>query len=189
VFVGAPFIVVYDASVLFPAPVRDALIRVAEKGLVQAKWTDEINNEWIEALLRTRDDVERTKLERTRDLMNSATRDCLVTGYEELIPALTLPDPDDRHVLAAAIKAGAQAIVTENVKHFPKATLAGYGISAEQPDEFLVGLVDINEGLVAQGLREQWMALKNPPRTKAQFLDTLERRGLVQTVAALRDLI
>jgi len=80
VFVGAPFIVVYDASVLFPAPVRDALIRVAEKGLVQAKWTDEINDEWIEAVPRTRDDVERAKLERTRDLMNAAIRECLVTA-------------------------------------------------------------------------------------------------------------
>jgi hypothetical protein len=67
VFVWAPFIVVYGASVLFPAPVCDALIRVADKGFVQAKWTDEINDEWVEAVMGTRDDVERAKLERIRD--------------------------------------------------------------------------------------------------------------------------
>jgi predicted nucleic acid-binding protein len=187
VFVGAPFIVVYDASVLFPAPVRDALMRVAVKGLVQAKWTEAIHEEWISGVLGTRKDVERAKLERTRDKMNAAIPDCLVTDYEDLIPALTLPDPDDCHILAAAIKAGAQTIVTGNIKHFPDKTLNGYGIAAERPDEFLVGLVDINEGLVAQALREQWTALQNPPLTKAQFLENLERHGLVQTVAAIRD--
>jgi predicted nucleic acid-binding protein len=189
VFVGAPFIVVYDASVLFPAPIRDALIRVAAKGLVQAKWTDEINEEWIDGVLESRTDLERAKLERTCDLMNAAVPDCLVKGYENLIPSLTLPDPDDRHVLATAIKAGAQTIVTQNIKHFPETTLAEYGLSAEKPDEFLLGLVDIDENIVAEALREQWMALKNPPMTKAAFLDNLEQQGLVQTVAAVRGLV
>src|ERR1700704_3911086 len=92
-----------DANVLYPAPLRDLLLQLAVTDLFRAKWTADIHREWIEALLRREPNRDRAALERTRDLMDKATRDCLVGGYEALIPSLTLPDPDDRHVLAAAI--------------------------------------------------------------------------------------
>lgn len=102
------FTVVYDASVLYPAPLRDLLIWVAIKGLVRAKWTDQIQEEWLRNLLEQRPDLDERRLRRTQQLMNRALPDAHVSGYEDLISALELPDPDDRHVLAAAIRAGAQ---------------------------------------------------------------------------------
>jgi hypothetical protein len=85
----------FDANVLYPAPLRDVLM-----DLFRARWSADIHREWIEALLRNEPHRDRGALERTRDLMDSKTRDCLVSGYETLIPSLALPDPDDRHVLA-----------------------------------------------------------------------------------------
>jgi len=105
------YTVVFDACVLYPAPLRDLLLRLSISGLFSAKWTDQIHDEWITNLLETRPDLE-DKLPRTHELMNQAVPDCLVTGYKSLIENLKLPDADDRHVLAAAIRAGAQAIVT-----------------------------------------------------------------------------
>ena len=92
------FTVVYDACVLYPAPLRDLLMHLALTDLFRAKWTDAIHEEWMRSVLENRPDLRREQLERTRDLMNSHVRDCLVTNYEELVSALTLPDPDDRLV-------------------------------------------------------------------------------------------
>jgi hypothetical protein len=93
----------FDASVLYPATVRDILLQLAVTDLFRAKWTADIHEEWIRSLLRDRPQFKRADLERTRTLMDTGVRDCLVTGYQPLIPSLSLPDPDDRHVLAAAI--------------------------------------------------------------------------------------
>ena len=130
------FIVVYDANVLYPNTLRDLLLRITQAGLVQAKWTSQILDEMIRALSRNRPDIPAGKLDRLRDLMNQAVRDCLVTGYEPLVEGLKLPDPGDRHVLAAAIRAGAQVIVTSNLKHFPSADLQPWDIEAKAPDDF-----------------------------------------------------
>jgi len=97
------FVVLYDATVLYPSTLRDLLIRVAQAGLVQAKWSDQILDEVFRNLTANRPDLDPQKLARTRDLMNQAVRDCLVSGYEPLLEAIELPDPDDRHLLAAAI--------------------------------------------------------------------------------------
>jgi predicted nucleic acid-binding protein len=115
------FIVIYDANVLYPNSLRDLLIRIAQAGLVQAKWTNEILDETFGALRRNRPEISQDKLNRLRDLVNAAVPDCLVTGYEPLVEGLKLPDANDRHVLAAAIKAGAQVIVTRNLRTSPPA--------------------------------------------------------------------
>ncbi len=94
--------VLLDANILYPAPVRDVSLQLAADDPVRAKWSADIHQEWINALLRNEPHRHPTALERTRDLMNRATCDCLVTGYDKLISALDLPDPDDRHVLAGA---------------------------------------------------------------------------------------
>ncbi len=117
-------VVVFDACALYPAPLRDLLMRVALTGLVQAKWTDMILDECFENIAVQRPELPPERLRRTRELMIQAVRDCMVTGYEPLVEGLVLPDPDDRHVLAAAIRANAQAIVTANLKDFPKTALA-----------------------------------------------------------------
>jgi len=114
----------YDACVPYPAPLRDLLMHLAMTDLPAARWTDRIHDQWIGALMIKRPDLTREQLQRTRDLMNAHVYDSLVTEYEGLIGSLDLPDPNDRHVLAAAIHCGASVIVTYNLDDFPAEHLA-----------------------------------------------------------------
>lgn len=123
-----PFTALFDADVLHPAGQRDLLIRLAQVGLFRGRWTVRILDEMEQSII-ARHPEHAGKLTRTRDLMCEAVPDCLVTGYEDLIEALTLPDPDDRHVLAAAIRCGAQVLVTNNQRDFPQdVALRGCGL-------------------------------------------------------------
>ncbi len=178
------FHVIYDANVLYPAPLRDLLLRLPVSGLVRAQWTETLLDECFGHIRKNRPDLKPRKLDRTRELMNKAVADCLVTGYEGLVGGLTLPDANDRHVLAAAIRAGAQAIVTMNVKDFPEENLANYNVEAIHPDEFVEDLIDLAPGLVTEIVIEQAGDLKNPPMSVSELLDTLDRTGLGQSVAA-----
>lgn len=135
-----PLVVVYDANVLYPSTLRDVLIRVGLTRLVRPKWTNRILDEVFRNLRANRPDLDPARLGRTRRLMNDAIRDVTVTGYEHLIDQLDLPDPDDRHILAAAIHADAQVIVTRNLRDFPTDRLIRWGVEAQHPDDFLVGL-------------------------------------------------
>lgn len=180
------FVVVYDACVLYPAALRDLLIRLARTGLFAARWSNAIHEEWTRAVLRERPELS-TQLERTVSLMNQAVRDCLIDNYDSLIGGLTLPDPDDRHVLAAAICAGAQTIVTTNLKDFPQDVLETYGIEAVHPDLFIIQQFDLHEAAVLSAVRAQRASLRKPPRSVAELLDTLEAQGLVITADRLRE--
>jgi len=113
-----------DASVLYPALLRNILMRLAIDDLYRAFWSQRIQDEWTQAILRDRPHLPRAQIERTRRLMEHSIDDAMVSGYEPLIETLTLPDADDRHVLAAAIHCGARVIVTANLRDFPNATLA-----------------------------------------------------------------
>lgn len=178
------FVVVYDACVLYPNTLRDLLIRVARAGMVQAKWTDAILDEVERALARI--PVDSSKIPILRERMNMAIRDCLVTGYEPLVEGLKLPDPDDRHVLAAAIKAGAQVIVTSNLKDFPADDLASWSIEAKSPDDFAMDLIGLDERVVYSCVQQIVNARRNPPVTFEDVLGQLERSGLIESTAALR---
>jgi len=120
-----PLVVVLDACVLHPAPLRDLLIRLDLAGMVRARWSERIMEECFASILARRSDLEPHALDRTRELMKAAIPDWEITGFEDLIEDLELPDPDDRHVLAAAIRKSAQILVTSNVKDFPSSALAG----------------------------------------------------------------
>lgn len=181
-----PLTAIYDANILYPAALRDLFIRLAQAGLVRAKWTETIHDEWTRNLLEDNPRLSPDRLQRTRTLMNDAVRDCLVTGYQELIATLSLPDPDDRHVLAAAIHAGADVIVTGNLADFPAETLARFSIEAQHPDDFLVYLLDRAPGVVCAAVKRQRESLRNPPKTVEELLATLEGHGLPQAVARLR---
>ncbi|MBA4063074.1 MAG: PIN domain-containing protein [Isosphaera sp.] len=181
-----PVTAIYDANVLYPAPLRDLFIRLAQAGLVRARWTEAIHDEWVRNVLKDNPALSPDRLARTRGLMNEAVRDCLVTGYEHLIESLSLPDPDDRHVLAAAIRADAEAIVTFNLKDFPAETLAGYGVETLHPDEFLESLFGFAPGPVCAAVKRQRESLRNPPKTAEELLATLEGNGLIQAVSRLR---
>ena len=184
-----PVNAVYDANILYPAPLRDLFLRLGQVGLVRPRWTEMIHDEWIRNLLRDNPQLSPERLARTRSLMNEALRDCLVTGYEELIDCLTLPDPDDRHVLAAAIRARAELIVTYNLTDFPAETLARYDIKAQHPDDFLVSLLDVAPDAVCAAVKRQRQSLRNPPKTAEELLATFQSQGLTQAVAQLRQFI
>ncbi|MBN1347125.1 MAG: PIN domain-containing protein [Phycisphaerae bacterium] len=181
------FTALYDACVLYPAPLRDLLMHLALTDLFRARWTDQIHDEWIETVLAKRPDLRREQLERTRELMNAHVRDCLVIGYEDLTDGLKLPDRDDRHVLAAAIRCGAAVIVTYNTKDFPPACLDEFGIDAQHPDEFIAHLLDLAPASVCAAAKRHRQSLKNPPKTVGQFLDALAAQQLSETVGRLRE--
>lgn len=184
----AQFTALYDSCVLYPAPLRDLLLRVALTDLFRAKWTADIHAEWMRSVLEDRPELA-ARLERTRTLMDAHVRDCLVEGYHDLIPSLTLPDPDDRHVLAAAIRGRADVIVTFNLRDFPATALDPFGIDAQHPDEFIRHLIDLAPGVVAGAAREHRASLKSPPKTAEDYLLTLEQQQLPETVAALRQYV
>ena len=181
----SPPVVVLDACTLYPAALRDILMRLALHQLILARWTDTIHDEWIEAVLRDRSDLTRERLQRTRDLMDLHAEGSLVTGYERRMQGLELPDVDDRHVLAAAIEAEADMILTWNLRDFPEAVLASHGLCAATPDELLTGLVEEHREKMVAVLREARLSLKQPPLTAAEYLATLRNQGLTQTCALL----
>lgn len=183
------FTALLDASVLYSAPLRDLLLELAVSDLYRAKWSDEINDEWIDALLSNRSDLTREQLERTRDLMNMHVRDALVEGYEDLIEIIRLPDPDDRHVVAAAIKGRADVVVTANLKDFPAEALDRWDLAAEHPDEFLQHHFHLSPPTFLAAVKRVHLRLKQPPVTTDEYLRTLEGHGLVATVRELREFI
>jgi predicted nucleic acid-binding protein len=182
------FSVVYDACVLFPAPLRDLLMRIAAAGLVRANWSDSILDECFSNIIEQRPDLSPEKLRRTRELMQQTIPEALVTGHEPLIESLSLPDPGDRHVLAAAIRCGAQVIVTSNLRDFPAASLSSFGIEAKHPDLFLRELLEIAPQSVCAIVEEQCADLRNPPRSRSDLLGILAEQGLTKTVERLREL-
>ncbi|MCB1616703.1 MAG: PIN domain-containing protein [Pseudomonadales bacterium] len=182
----ARFAVVFDACVLYPAPLRDTLMRLSHTGLFKAYWTDRIHDEWMQALLRS-GVYTREALERVRDLMDSHVPDAKVTDYEGLINSIELPDADDRHVLAAAIKCKADAIVTFNLKDFPQDILNTYQLEIIHPDDFIYYQIDMSPPVCCQAIKQQRLALRNPAMTIEQFLSCLQKQQLPQTVSKLKE--
>lgn len=180
------YTVLLDACVLYKAPVRELLIELASTDLFRAKWSAKIHDEWIRNLLKNRPELDETKLRRTAELMNNAVSDSLVGGYESLITALELPDANDRHVLAAAIHAKCDAIITYNLKDFPTAVLGTFDIELLHPDDFLHFQYDLGEADVITSVQRIRARLKNPQIAASHYLDRLESQGLPKTVAALR---
>jgi hypothetical protein len=181
-----PPVAVYDACVLYAAALRDLLMRLTMLGAVRAHWTETIHEEWMRSLLASRPDLSREQLERTKSLMNAHAQDALIAGYESLIPGLALPDPKDRHVLAAAISARARFIVTLNLSDFPARALIPYGVQAQHPDDFISQLLDDAPDLVCEAARQHRASLKNPPKSIAEYLETLGRVRLMQVADRLR---
>lgn len=177
-----------DANVLFSASLRDTLVQCSIEGSFQARWTNQIHEEWIRGVLRQRSDTKETDLRRTRRLMDVHVPDALVEGFEPLIETLSLPDPDDRHVLAATIHAKAGFLVTWNLRDFPASALASHSIQAVSPDAFTLQLLQESQSEVLQALSTQRERLQRPAQTATQFLETLSRQGLTRFVSALEPL-
>lgn len=178
------FTVIYDANVFYPAPLRDLLLRLAATGLFRARWSKDIEGEWVRNLKEDRPELG-SRIDRTVVLINEHAHDAMVEDYQHFIPCVNLPDQNDRHVVAAALKSGAELIVTFNLKDFPDAALAPHGVEAIHPDDFIVDLFDLHAAKVLAAVSAQRQALKNPPRTADELLETLLKQGLPQTVKLL----
>ena len=168
--ISAPFRVLLDANVLFPFTLRDTLLRAAAAGLFQLYWSDEILEETrrnlVEAKVTSADQAARLVA-----TMKRAFPEANVTGYEALVGAMK-NDEKDRHVAAAAVKAGAQVIVTNNLKDFRELP---EGIEAQSADHFLGNLFDLDPDAMVEIVKEQAVALKRPPRSFDEIVNGLEK--------------
>jgi hypothetical protein len=183
---GAPVVTAFlDANVLYPALLRDILMHLASRDLFRARWSAQVHDEWMAALIRDRPDIPLARLERTRHLMDAHFQDAPVEGYEHRMDSLVLPDPDDRHVLAAAIHCGADTIVTTNLRDFPDAALSGFGLQAIHPDAFIRGLFDRDSNAVIDAMRRLRLSFRNPPRSAPELLAAMKARGLTVSADAL----
>lgn len=180
---------VFDACVLYPAPLRDLLMSVALTHQFQAKWSEKIHEEWTRNLLKNRQDLSISQLQRTVELMNNAIPDSVVEHYEGHINSIVLPDPDDRHIVAVAIKSSANVIVTNNLKDFPEAVLASYRIEVQTPDIFLCHIFDVNQTTFCTAIKQLKERLKKPPKTSEEILVIFHNQGLTRLVCKLRDVI
>lgn len=169
-----------DATALVPAALADTLLRIAERGLFRPLWSERILQEARAAILLIHPDIDQARVDHRFDDMRGAFEDAMVTGWEHLEDALTLPDPNDRHVLAAAIRGGAQAIVTSNLRDFPEMELADFDIEPVEPDQFLLDQLDLNPAIVSQVVVEQAADARTPPLSPADLASILARAGAPQ---------
>ncbi|MEL6710603.1 MAG: PIN domain-containing protein [Pseudomonadota bacterium] len=183
------YTVIFDSNVLYPAALRSILMYLATSGLFRAQWTWEIHEEWIRNLLIKRPDLNRKQLEAQRDLMIRAIPDSVLSGYDAIVPLLTLPDPDDRHVLAAAIYAKAERIITASLRDFPAEVLTRYQCIAQHPGDFIVSLLDDETDQVLQIFEQDRAHYRNPPYTSEGYRTLLQRQGLIKTCMVLKTMM
>ncbi|MDA8000912.1 MAG: PIN domain-containing protein [Alphaproteobacteria bacterium] len=174
-----------DANVLYSSFIRDICTDLCTFGVFRGRWTDEIHHEWMRALRKNDPRMMPEKLGRIRDRIILSSDDSLITGYEALIPELNLPDPDDRHVLAAAVVGRCDIIVTKNLKDFPDEALGRYQIEAQLPDTFLLNQMNRDVDLFCEIIRGIRNRLKNPPHSVERYLSSLRGEGLAGTASAL----
>ena len=172
------FTAFFDANVFYGARLRSHILFLAQTKLFRARWSDRVHDEWIRNLLEKRPSLQRADLMRTRQLMDAAVLDALVTGYEPLINAMDLPDPDDRHVLAAAVVCKASCIVTFNISDFPEESLAPYGLHAVHPDDFLRDVESVDPAAFADAVWQDLDHYRAPPLDLPEYVVALRKAGV-----------
>jgi predicted nucleic acid-binding protein len=177
-----------DANVLYGRLLRDVLLSLADAHLYSAKWSADIRDEWMRNLIANRPETQ-DSVRSVATAMEDAIPDCLVTGYEHLIEGLVLPDPGDRHVLAAAITGHADCIVTLNQKDFPAEVLSAFGIESQTPDEFVLNQIMLRTTIALSAIKRMRVRWKKPEYSGTTLVDLMEKRGLTQTAAHLRDVV
>lgn len=178
------FAVVLDSCTLYPAHLRDTLLRLAERHLFEPLWTEDILSELSRALARS--GVAPLSVQHLLEEMHGAFPEAPIEGYQRLVDSMFCPDPKDRHVLAAAVRAKAVAIVTTNLRDFPPESVAPYEIEVIHPDDFLLDLLDLSpEGVIAE-IRRQAKANRRSPNTVEQILDALSRVGITRFAEQVR---
>jgi predicted nucleic acid-binding protein len=181
-------IVFCDANILYSSLLRDLLIRLALADLIDLRWSDAVHDEWIHNLHSHQPHLSLPALERTRALMERAVPEARVTGFEALMLTLTLPDPDDRHVLAAAVTGGATHLLTFNLKDFPAEVVERFGIQVVGPDAWLLDLLAEWPDEVLDAVTALSEALSRPALSVDQLLQALKHLGLPESAQKLFDL-
>lgn len=185
---SARYTAILDANVLYPQLVRDTLLSLAVERLYHARWTTTIHAEWMRNLAKDRPQIT-ARLPQLAERMNASVPDCLVTNYEKLITSIDLPDPNDRHVVAAAIAGHADAIVTFNTKDFPADVLQPYGIEVQHPDEFVMNQLQLQKIPALSAIKKMRARWTNPVRPAQELITAFEKRGLPMTADLLREAV
>ncbi|WP_420335567.1 PIN domain-containing protein [Roseibium sp.] len=185
-FVADGFCVVLDANVLYPNRMRDILLSLAYTGLFRPVWTDEIMDEWTRNVDKNHA-ASQEQIQRTVLIMKEKFEANWVDSHRTLIGGIEgLPDQDDRHVVAAAIAANAQQIVTSNLKDFPADILEEHELEAIDPDTFLVGQFELNPPLALKAIQAVRTRYENPPMNRSEFLTDLTAKHMPKFAAKLR---
>lgn len=182
---SAKYTAILDANVLYPNTLRNLLLSLASDGLYHAKWTTEITQEWSRNLVADRPDIA-SKIDRLVELVNLSVQDCLVEGYEYIIPTIELPDLNDRHVVAAAVVGHADAIVTFNLKDFPAELIDKFGVDVQHPDDFLMNQLQLRQFDALEVMRKVRGRYRNPQLSAKEFIELVSRNGLPQTAQYLQ---
>ena len=173
------FTCVLDTCVIYPLEVRDVLLWFAHFDLYVPKWTVDIHREWDAVM--ERKGVDKEERRKRCEAIDTAFPFARVINYQPLIEQLNLPDDNDNHVLAAAIKVNANLIVTNNLKHFPENYLATFGLSVKSADDFLADIVDLDTETSLKAFRTLVSYRRNPEMDDFQVLDAMRRNGLIDT--------
>ena len=181
-----PSVAVFDACTLYPFHLRNIIVQAAVDRLVEARWTDEIRDEWVRSLAADTPTIPIERLQTTRRLMNDALPGATISGYEDLVPTVSLPDPDDRHVVAAAIAAGASIILPWNLKDFPAEALKKYRLRRHTPDAFLSGLYYKVPDLVVGSLANARRNLNKSRVSASDFIEIINHQKLTQLATRIR---
>jgi hypothetical protein len=180
-----PPVVVFDACILYPFHLRNIVVQIAVDRLVDARWTDEIHDEWIRSVVATMPAIPIERLQITQRLMNDALPGAMVTGYQRHIQTVTLPDPDDRHVVAAGIAGGASIVLTWNLRDFPAREMKKHGLRRQTPDAFLVGLCDQAPDLTLASLANARRNLSKTRVSASDFVNIVKNQGLIRLSARI----
>jgi hypothetical protein len=175
-----PTIAIFDACVLYPFHLRNILVQAAVDRIVDARWTDEIHDEWIRNLASGSTPIPIDRLQRTRQLMDKVLPQALVREYESHIPLIKLPDPDDRHVVAAGITAGASIILTWNLRDFPPPELRKHKLRRTTPDRFLTGIYNKLPDLMVASLANARRNLTKSATSALEFVEIMREQRLTQ---------
>lgn len=181
------FTCVLDTNVIYPIDIRDLLFWFASYDLFTPKWSKQIFIEWENVMKRK--GISEEELKKRLNKALRAFPDALVDNYEPLVNSLELPDEKDRHVLAAAIKTNANIIVTNNLKDFPAAYLASFGLTAKTADDFITDTIDLNSELALEAFRALVLNRTNPNLDEFEILDRFRKNGLIDSANYLHALL
>lgn len=169
-----------DANVLHPAFLRDAMLWFADERLYRPAWSRDVLQEWRRSVQRRHPDITDEQLDQLQRVLSDEFADAEVTGYDSITPALSLPDENDRHVLAAAIVGRCNGIITANLKDFPAEKVEPFKIEVIHPDDFIVNIVDLHPSRAVAACKRHRAAMTKSKPSQDEYLERFRTCGLIQ---------